>query len=980
MGNTTTFNFESVNHDFTKHQVLVKDNVYQKEWRNESLLNTFQYSSSNDQKLLRGELASYLYEIDPGIGYWTSEYDFVRIELKNIQKYKEHRRKSLKLVKYYPCVLEECKVVPVILDIDFKVNKVIYLDRLNQYKSRIRGYYEDHEASIFLVESASGLGFHLAMCFHSEIVSRKTYQQAYEFYAKEIAKITEIPNFMSFVDYSVAHIGADFYIGNPAIGTNGSLLFKNPQMSLKVVNEESEVAVQVTNEYTIESYHADFLLTYYFYQISSDCKAFTEYDKWIKMIIALVVTFQRNKERAYYWFQKFNQFSEKSKINKEENDSFFEQIFDGQLEAGIGVNYILKELLGDGFVRNYVPYSYDQVRSYFEQNHHLLKFNDAPITNDFDQKYVIENYISEQSEVLMNDKNILLIAPPNSGKSHHYLNQPNVIFLAPTSILRDDLSSNNTAAFKIQAQEDIIPNQQNYIGNYDAIYKLVNSVMNLKDYTLVIDEVHELFFSAHPNFRHRTVQKIVSSLGKFKNFVMLTGTPFQFNLDAEKFETYYFTKSVNRSPLLEIVSTPKPLQTMAQEILASKGKQLCYINDTGLISKVVDLIKDQQPYRNVIVFTSETKTEDEQQFVLQRNQLPENTVVLGTQMILEGISFKDNDITHLRFYQPILAEYIAQFSFRPRDENSPPLIVMYTRPKDYRHQKDAFPMNAFKTLEKKYLALLENIKINGIESEPIELQSEQNYRRLNLILDKKPELLPIILYENIGYELDYLFLGHLATDLANKKSSIDLFSLLIQLQKWNFKFTFRQAESSDVFASLGKKSKAIQINIIENHFEGLMLQDNVQSEQKLLFRAWALCKVINPRYFLNLSNEERVSFFTHDKIFKSAVLKVGIWAKENNLSSPYLSELIKILGLENLIQIVLVVKQKNTNQLISHEQLMGWLGLPPSKIKETKSKLRQYFEITNLNKNGTRSVNISNGELSVINSVMANEFEDPSPF
>ena len=138
MGNTTTFNFESVNHDFTKHQVLVKDNVYQKEWRNESLLNTFQYSSSNDQKLLRGELASYLYEIDPGIGYWTCEYDFVLIEIKNTQKYKEHRRKSLKLVKYCPNVPVGCKFVPVILDIDFKVNKVLYLDRLNHYKLRIR--------------------------------------------------------------------------------------------------------------------------------------------------------------------------------------------------------------------------------------------------------------------------------------------------------------------------------------------------------------------------------------------------------------------------------------------------------------------------------------------------------------------------------------------------------------------------------------------------------------------------------------------------------------------------------------------------------------------------------------------------------------------------------------------------------------------------------------------------------------------------
>jgi hypothetical protein len=230
--------------------------------------------------------------------------------------------------------------------------------------------------------------------------------------------------------------------------------------------------------------------------------------------------------------------------------------------------------------------------------------------------------------------------------------------------------------------------------------------------------------------------------------------------------------------------------------------------------------------------------------------------------------------------------------------------------------------------------------------------------------------------------LDNLFLGQLATDLANRKSSIDLFSLLVQLQKWNFRFTFRQTESSEVLKLYTKKSKFKQSEIISEYFRDLVLQNNVSTEQYLLFRAWAFSKVINPSYFLSLSKDDRLSFFTDDKLFKSAALKVAVWSIENKLYNPYLSELVKILGIENLIQMVLVIKTKNTDQLISHELLLDWLGFPSSKIKDAKSKLKLYFDLSNVNKNGIRSIRINNADMSILDSIILDEFEQEtnSPF
>lgn len=974
--------FKQIEFDYANFPVLTKRNAYDPEWRQETLIQSLRLGKTEGHRSLCRKLTKSLYHIDPDIGYWTSEYDIIQIRLKNPNKYKEIRRRELKLVKYFPGENIVLGYGIVVLDIDFKVYKSLFLDQLNSYKTSIIDYFETHPASVFLIESASGLGFHVGMSFHSETIDKKSYNKAYEFYAQEMAEKTGIRNFRAFVDFAVAHINADFFVGNVFIGSNGKMLFKNPTRSLYLETEEVE-AVELTNEYTIDTFRADFLLQYYYRHIPEDSKAFSDYGIWINMTIALVITFKNNKERAHSWFKKLSQLAEPGKINEDENDIIFERIFDAQYNAEIGTNYIFKQIFEAGYAKNYINYSFEEVKNYFKENYHLLRLTDTPITDDYSEKYIIDQYISERSDVLSVDRNILLIAPPNSGKSNFYLNKTNVIILTPTSILRDDLCSNNQFSSKIVAEEEIMLDQLTYIGNYDAIYKILNSELNLKYYTLVIDESHELFFSAHPNFRHRTVRKLVNSLGRFKNFVLLTGTPFQFDLCEEKFETVYFTKTANRNPQLEIVSTLTPLETMAKEILEAPGKQICFINDKALISKVSNLINDKQPERNVIVFTSETKTEVEQQLALQRNLLPENTVVLGTQIILEGISFKDNDITHLRFYQPIIAEYIAQFSFRPRNDENPHLMVMYTKPKDYRIQEHSSPLKAYHYLKRKYTGILNSILQNGIENEPIGLIEEGYYRRLsNLESEKKLELLPIILNQNIGYELDNLFLGQLATDLANRKSSIDLFSLLVQLQKWNFKFTFRQSESNQVLKLHTKKSKVKQSEIIRDQFHALVLQNKVSSEQNILFRAWALSKVIEPSYFLNLSENDRLNFFIDDKILKSAILKVGVWQKENKLSNPYLNELIKILGLENLIQMVLIVKQKNTNQLISHELLLDWLGLASSKIKDTKFKLRMYFEISNVNKNGTRSINIGNGDLSIMESIMENEFEDEtnSPF
>jgi hypothetical protein len=61
---------------------------------------------------------------------------------------------------------------------------------------------------------------------------------------------------------------------------------------------------------------------------------------------------------------------------------------------------------------------------------------------------------------------------------------------------------------------------------------------------------------------------------------------------------------------------------------------------------------------------------------------------------------------------------------------------------------------------------------------------------------------------------------------------------------------------------------------------------------------------------------------------------------------------------------------------------MQLLNIPENQIKDVKSKLRLYFNITNINKNGVRSVMFEINDLSIIDSILLDQFsiKEDSPF
>lgn len=928
--------------DYSNLLVQIRNNVYSNERSEIPLNQVLGLASQREHYEKCSSLAPLLYGFEMvGTGEIETPLLYKR---KSIERYRQEKRNVIPVVNYAnkPVNQDQTQWIPnpiVVLDIDFKAD-LGWLEgtRIDHLKNKITNFFNQEKSAVFLYESVSGIGFHLGMAFTSNEINPTTYAKAYNCHAKKLVDFIDEERFHVYIDYSVCNLNVDFYLGY-----SHTVNFKNPSETLYVEYIHEIERQKENHSLTATSFQDDFRLTHYLKLVDRSKTYFDDYDEWVNMIYAVVCAFGANYDKAYHWFEQLSSLSPAydpvADIDK------FNEIYESEPDIACGINYIIRHLFPTGRIMNYIGYSFGDVREYYQQNESFLK----PDNND--GSLVIDSWISELDGQFDINDNLIIESPPNSGKSTYFLNQDNVIFLAPTIIVRDDLASNHPEVFVINSNEQIILNRKKYLGVYDSIYTLVQSGLDLKKYTLVFDEKHEIFCSANVSFRHRVIYKIVQSLGMFKNVIFLTGTDIDFPFTNIQFKKLTIRKSEPFEPLLELVSTDTPLQTMVAEILMSPGKQVCLINNKSLIEKVKNLLTEKG--RKVKVFTSDTKEYEEQQEILKENKIPDGTIILGTQMIIEGISFKDSDITFLRFYQPMLAEYVAQFSFRARNESSPPKVVMYVKTKDFRFQAKGNLQNAYLSVTEETNSLFDCI---GNLPRGDENDYQRYYKQSN---GKDKTLLPIIQYYNNDPELDLLLLGNMATDLASLNLGKDLFGLIVQLLKWNFRFQFRQTTKTDVLTIHTRETREKQIDILKCRFEDLTYKQNITEKQVFLFRAICALNWIDEGYFRNMIEDDRAKLFSDKDVWKKFVVQVAVIAKGKGLTEQHLEWQISDLNVSGIINKIAKIKTIDGFPKISHPLLITHLGMDSKEIKSIKKHLAWCYKIKNNSVNGHRSFTLT---------------------
>ena len=941
--------------DYSELKVKIRDNVYSDIKREVLLSDVLGLAKSQKHYDLCRSIAPLLYHIEL-YGYGDIDY-LVFYKRQNLEPYRAAKRKKLPAVNYVNKA-EQNQVTPnplVVLDIDLKTD-LGWLKgaTVENFERKFIKFFNQENSAVFLYKSASGLGFHLGMAFTSNEINSKTYAKAYNFFAKRLNDFMNHTRFAGYIDYSVNHLNANFYLGGDC-----RLSFKNPTEALFIEYTEEIQPKPHSCELTENSFKDDFRLTHYLKFLDKSKTYFDAYDEWVKMIYGVVCAFGDNYDRAFYWFVELSKLS--PKYDPYEDNDKFEAIFESEPEIGCGINYIIRHLFPEMKVSNYISYTFDELREYYEKNESSLKLASG---ND---SLLIDNHISELDGQIDIRENLIIESPPNSGKSTYFLSQDNIIFLAPTKVVQDDLGSNHPDVFLIKSQEDIHLHRSKYLGIYDSIYALQSCGLDLKKYTLIFDEKHEIFCSADVSFRHRVVNEIIQSLGLFNNVIFLTGSDIEFPFTNIPFKKITVRKREPYKPVLEFVSTDEPLETMVAEILQSPGKQVCFINNKAIIEKVEEMLVQKGRY--VIVFSAETKGDEHQQEILKTNQIPPGTIILGTQLIIQGISFKDPDITFLRFYQPMLAEYVAQFSFRARKESSPPQIVMYAKTKDYKFQSYANLLNAYQ-----FQLNAANEQFDIIEDLP--RQPENDYQRYyKLSTPKVKKYLPIIKKDDHDPEIDLLFIGYLATKMASHMLAGDLLELMIQLLKWNFKFQFRYGKTSDLLKVRERETKEKQIEIIRNRFIELTYIQNITERQVFLHRAICALNWVDVRYFMDMPEEDRIKLFTDKERWKTFVVQVAVIANEKCMTEQLLENQICHNNAKDIINKIAKINSATGYPTITHPQLIKHLAIDSKDIKAVKKHIGWHYKLKNNPVNGDRSFTVKRIEHPFEQNIKWEDFE-----
>ena len=106
------------------------------------------------------------------------------------------------------------------------------------------------------------------------------------------------------------------------------------------------------------------------------------------------------------------------------------------------------------------------------------------------------------------------------------------------------------------------------------------------------------------------------------------------------------------------------------------------------------------------------------------------------------------------------------------------------------------------------------------------------------------------------------------------------------------------------------------------------------------------------------------------------ILKVTVWASERELENLYLNDLVQQFKLEELVNWILLIKKHGIDKEISHNSLMNMLRLDQNLIKNVKAKLKLFFKIKSINKNGIRSVQFEYDDNSILNEIIIGVFEN----
>ena len=295
----------------------------------------------------------------------------------------------------------------------------------------------------------------------------------------------------------------------------------------------------------------------------------------------------------------------------------------------------------------------------------------------------VDNYcsevISDVEKLTEVDGKKLIIADCGLGKSVMVVNLAKtrkVLFLAPTVSIATQMADEYFAQTKQHATL-LCSKVEGYIVNknlnsnlviavYDSLIKTVSLGINISEYVIFVDEVHQTVLAT--TYRQSAIDMMESLIGT--NYVTLTATPY--SLVAEDYSRVLLIKrKVDKNRLVKFYRKQRNINTIEyiEHIVKNiKGKAIILCNNSKSAEDLSEVL--QALGRKTVVVDASTHKQTRTKIVKEKKFPQGIDTIITTEALSDGVSLYDEDITDMILMkQNINLNHLIQFPARARKSN-----------------------------------------------------------------------------------------------------------------------------------------------------------------------------------------------------------------------------------------------------------------------------------------------------------------------
>lgn len=295
---------------------------------------------------------------------------------------------------------------------------------------------------------------------------------------------------------------------------------------------------------------------------------------------------------------------------------------------------------------------------------------------------VVNNYCSEAidevMELVQSQGKKLIIANPGLGKSVMVTKialTKKVLFLAPTISIATQMADeyfiqtqgkyatllcSNISGYSCNVKQD----SNMVIAVYDSLIKTVQLGIDLNEYVIFVDEVHQTVLAS--TYRQSAIDIMESLIGD--NYITLTATPY--SLVSENYSNILHIKSINdKKRTVKFYRKQRNINTnnYVDYITSTvKGKCIILCNNSKNAEHLAELL----PHRKCLIVDANSNKHIREKIVKEKRFPKDIDTIITTEALSDGVSLYDKDITDMILMkQNVNLNHLIQFPARARKSN-----------------------------------------------------------------------------------------------------------------------------------------------------------------------------------------------------------------------------------------------------------------------------------------------------------------------